>query len=435
MRTLQHQLQDIADWIGGIDVDPKPTSEQFAEGALRAGWRAVTNIPWDGQPALYHNLCVMELRKAMAGYPNGNQLCERIQRVIPSSVVRPFRSLAEIADELRPVTWLWPNWLPLGMLTLLAAKPGTGKSMIALDLAGRIISGQPWPDGSPATAAGRPIIYIDGENIPQVHNERAQSWGLPREQLYMLLPDEEDILIDLSGQKYQELLTQMVYRLEPALVIVDSLGAVMGKGENAVEEVRDVLGYLASLAQHHAVGILLIHHLRKSNNGQLPLFESIDPDQIRGSGHITAMARVAWGLTTVQTSARPDPNGPRKLQVIKSNLARHPDPLGIVLEPTPGGEHVRVVYDDDAPEPYKEPTERDAASEWLLDYLEAAGAPVSPKDVITAAKDAGFGRSTIYTAREELKDEIVNTCGRRSRGNCWRLASLETVDDESPNGN
>jgi hypothetical protein len=73
-----------------------------------------------------------------------------------------------------------------------------------------------------------------------VRNARAVAWGLPRERLYMLLAEEEDILIDLSGQKYQELLAQMVYRLEPALVIVDSLGAVMGKGENAVEDVRGV---------------------------------------------------------------------------------------------------------------------------------------------------------------------------------------------------
>jgi hypothetical protein len=109
--------------------------------------------------------------------------------------------------------------------------------------------------------------------------------------------------------------------------------------------------------------------------------------------------------------------------VIKSNLARHPDPLGIVLAPLAGGEHVRVVYDREAPEPYKEPTERDAAGEWLIEYLEAAGEPVAPKVVIAAAKEAGFGRSTIYTAREALRDEIVNTAGRRAGGNCWRLAS------------
>jgi hypothetical protein len=167
--------------------------------------------------------------------------------------------------------------------------------------------------------------------------------------------------------------------------------------------------------------------LRTAGTGWPPLFDTIDPDRIRGSGHITAMSRVAWALTTVQTGARPDPNGPPKLQVIKSNLARHPDPLGIVLEQLAGGQHVRVVYDREAPEPYKEPTERDAAGEWLLEYLEAAGKPVSPKEVIAAAKEAGFGRSTIYTPWEELKDEIVNTAGRRSAGTCWRLASLGAV--------
>ena len=195
----------------------------------------------------------------VAGYPNGPALVGRIERTIPNTVERPFRSLAEIAEDLRPVEWLWPNWLPLGMITLLAARPGTGKSLVALDVAHRIITGQAWPDGTgmpdvvmrgardgatacdgvtddgTATVAGgtggpRPVIYIDGENIAEVHNARAVAWGLPREHLYMLLADEEDVLLDLSGTKYQELLTQMVYRLKPALVIVDSLGAVMGKG-------------------------------------------------------------------------------------------------------------------------------------------------------------------------------------------------------------
>ena len=423
-RTLQHQLQDLADWIAGVELDPQPTAETFADGALRAAWRAIADVPWTGDMVVYRKLCEAEMRRAMAGYPNGPALCERVLRVIPSLVERPFRSLAEIAPDLRPVTWLWPGWLPVGMLTLLAARPGLGKSMLALDLAGRIIAGQPWPDGAPQTEPGAPCIYVDGENIPEVHNERAAAWDLDRDQLYMLLPDEEDVLVDLSTTKYQELLSQMVYRLEPALVIIDSLGAVMGKGENAVEDVRALLGFLAVLAQHHGIGALLIHHLRKGNSsGQLPLYDTIDPDQIRGSGHITAMARVAWGLTTVQVGARPDPNGPRKLAVIKSNLARHPDPLGVELVPLPGGDHVRVVYDLDAPESYQEPTDRDEAADWLLEYLEDAGEPVPPKQVIEAAKDAGISRATIYRVRDQLKAEILNTGGRRSSTNRWRLAA------------
>lgn len=429
-RTLQHQLQDIADWIAGVDLDPRPTGEAFADGALRAAWRAIADLPWNGDKGVYRKLCETEMRRAMGGYPNGPALCERILRVIPLTIERPFRSLAEIAPDLRPVTWLWPGWLPVGMLTLLAARPGLGKSMLALDLAGRIIAGQPWPDGAPQAAPGAPCIYVDGENIPEVHNERAAAWNLDREELYMLLPDEEDVLVDLSTTKYQELLSQMVFRLEPALVIIDSLGAVMGKGENAVEDVRALLGFLAGLAQHHGIGVLLIHHLRKGNqSGQLPL-DTIDPDQIRGSGHITAMARVAWGLTTVQVGARPDPNGPRKLSVIKSNLARHPEPLGVFLDPLPDSDHVRVVYGLEAPESYQEPTERDAAADWLLEYLEDAGEPVKPKQVIEAAKDAGYSRATIYRVRETLKGKIVNTGGRKSPDNFWQLAFTEEDGEE-----
>lgn len=427
MRTLQDQLQDISDWMAGIDLDPKPTLADFAEGPLRAAWSAISSVAWDGNEASYAQRCLVNMKPAMFGYPNGPALYERIQRVIPSTNERPFRSLAEIAADLKPVSWLWPGWLPVGMLTLLAAKPGTGKSLIALDLAHRIITGQPWPDGTPGLAAGpaggKNVIYVDGENIPEVHNDRAVAWQMQRENLYLLLPSEEDILLDLNTVTYQELLAQMVYRLDPALVIIDSLGAVMGKGENAVEDVRELLGFLAGLAQHHATAILLIHHLRKSTNGQLSLLDGVDPDMIRGSGHITAMSRVAWGLSTVQTTARPDPNGPRKLAVIKSNLSRHPEPLGVTLEPIPGRDNVRVVYADDAPAPYQEPTEQDQAAEWLLDYLETAGEPVPPKDIVAAAAQANISRAAIYRARETLRNEIVNTIGRRATGNCWRLAA------------
>lgn len=53
----------------------------------------------------------------------------------------------------------------------------------------------------------------------------------------------------------------------------------------------------------------------------------------------------------------------------------------------------------------------------------AAFQPAPPKVVIAAAKEAGFGRSTIYTVQEELKEEVVNTADRRSAGNRWALVT------------
>ena len=119
------------------------------------------------------------------------------------------------------------------------------QSLIALDLAHRIIAGDPWPDGAPMTRPGAPVIYVDGENVPQILNERAVNWQMDRSNLYLLLPDEDDIILDLSQPHYQNKLAEMAYRQEPALIVVDSLGSIMGKGENAIEDVRQILAYLA----------------------------------------------------------------------------------------------------------------------------------------------------------------------------------------------
>jgi len=432
MRHIAAQIQDIADWINAIELDPKPTPAEFSPGALSAAWSAVAHLDYDGDERSYRERCSAIMKPVLIGFPNGAALYNRIVRTIPSTTARPFPSLFEIADQLPPVQWAWPNWLPIGMLTLLAARPGTGKSLVALDLAHRIIGGQPWPDGSPMTRPGAPVIYVDGENVPQILNERATNWQMDRGNIYLLLPDEDDIILDLSQPRYQDKLAEMTYRLEPALVIVDSLGSIMGKGENAIEDVRQILAYLTRLGAQNGAALLLIHHLRKANSSQMSLLDSVDPDMIRGSGHITAMARVAWGLTSIQTGPEPNRNGPRKLEVIKSNLSRYPDPLGITLEPLPDGDAVKIVYALDAPARYQEPTAGDEAAAWLLSFLEDAGAPVKPSDVVHAAAAEGYSRGMVYRARETHSGQIVNTKGRQNPGNCWALSStadIEPADD------
>jgi len=434
-RRLSQQIQNIADWINGIELQPYPEPDDFAAGALRTAWRAIcASDPGDEGIASYREKCLGLIAPIMKGFPNGEALYNRIRSTIPSTVKRPFPSLRDIAADLLPIQWAWPNWLPIGMLTLLAARPGSGKSMLALDLAHRIIAGQPWPDGQPMHRPGASVIYVDGENVPQILNERAEKWQMDRNNLYLLLPDEDDVILDLSTARYQDKLAQMAYRLAPGLIVVDSLGSVMGKGENAIEDVRALLAYLAGLANQNDCGLLLIHHLRKASNGQMSLLDTVDPDMIRGSSHITAMARVAWGLATVQTGPDPNRNGPRKLEVIKSNLSRYPDALGITLEPLPDGDAVKMVYALTAPEPFREATTGDEAAAWLLGYLADAGKPVKPAEVIAAAAEAGFSRAMVYRAREAQQSEIINTIGRKSPANCWALPTTVNAgaDDEEP---
>ena len=54
-----------------------------------------------------------------------------------------------LADvTLKPIDWMWPNWLARGKVHVLASERGGGKSIILCDIASRTTRGESWPDGS-----------------------------------------------------------------------------------------------------------------------------------------------------------------------------------------------------------------------------------------------------------------------------------------------
>jgi KaiC/GvpD/RAD55 family RecA-like ATPase len=123
-----------------------------------------------------------------------------------------FPSLDQLSGDIPPVSWLWPGWIPRGMITLLCAAPGAGKSYFALDLAHRLIAGLPWPDGAPPSAPGAKVIYVDAEAAPQLLNARAVAWGMDRRHLFPMLaaPDQG---LDLNTPACQERLLAMAAAL------------------------------------------------------------------------------------------------------------------------------------------------------------------------------------------------------------------------------
>lgn len=97
---------------------------------------------------------------------------------VPAEISDDFDALAGIAALYTPVdwkqafsnqpediNWLIPGFLECGTVNALFAKPGTGKSLIALELAVRIIR------------EGRSVVYIDDENRVSDLVERLQAFG------------------------------------------------------------------------------------------------------------------------------------------------------------------------------------------------------------------------------------------------------------------
>ena len=339
----------------------------------------------------------------------------------------PYPTADDLLDGLPELCWLWPGWIPYGLLSLLVAVPGTGKSYLGLDLCRRLISGTAFPDGMRITDPGA-ALYVDAENTPQIMRQRLADWT--REQrrgLYYLRPDPDRLMLNLSEYEDRDLLLEAVYRAHPRLVVIDSYGSITLHGENSKEDVQQLLSFLSKLAIEYDIALLVIHHLRKRSTAQLSLPGMMDIDAIRGSSHIPAMARNVIGLQWVSGGA--DRNGPRKLQVIKSNLDRYPEPLGVWFDSHPDHPELAVLRYGPAPQDEAEtPGKLEECASWLLAILAEEG-PLAPAEIVELGLYENYSRATIYRARKTLGDEIHDTAGWRNPANQWSLADSDEQDD------
>lgn len=385
-------------------------------------WRTIYLLaerdePVYGASAAYHY--------AVTAVADDDDHAADLRRQIDASSVPPhFPTLAEMAKNLKPVSWLWEGWIPRGMLSLVGAYQGAGKSYFVMDLARSIIAGAEWPDG---TSVGRsaPVIYVEAEGIPTVTNERAQRLGIDRERLYMLVADNGQIL-DLTQRTWQDQLIDMVTMLQPELIIIDSLSTISTNGQNSVEDTTRLLMFLTGLAAYGNCGMLVIHHLRKPSSGQLSL-PGVNIHDFRGSSHITAMARTVIGLSVLQTNGSQfSLNGPRRIELAKTNLGPYPEPLGVRLVED-GPDHVHFEYGD-APAAESDKTMVDRCAAWILEMLE--GEDMKPSELIEMADEEGFGRRMVYRARKKLGDQVHNTHGKHSPHNKWTLSPEENTDSD-----
>jgi hypothetical protein len=65
----------------------------------------------------------------------------------------------------KPLRWVWLHRIPAGKLSLLEGDPGEGKSLIAIYIAARITTGQPFADGTPSERGS--VILLSAEDDPE----------------------------------------------------------------------------------------------------------------------------------------------------------------------------------------------------------------------------------------------------------------------------
>ncbi len=416
MLTKRMQVQYMADRLAGLPVEAD--ARLFCQPWL-ACWNAINSAP----PGQEHEA----LHQATANLPDQKEILQAILGTRPG-YVPCIKSLDDMSAELPPIEWVWKGYIPRGLLTVLGASQGSGKSFVALDLAHRVIDKLGYPDGFPIARPGANVIYVDAEAVPQILRERANHYNMDQKKLFLMLGDQGE-MIDLGLPKYQDRLTEMTNYLKPELIIIDSLSSIHTRGQNNVEDLRSLVGYLIRLGSWGNCGVLLIHHIRKPPNGQRMMNVEFGMEDLSGSGYITQQARVVLGLRIVQTGPEFDPNGPRELKVLKSNLGAYPKPLGFAFEPVyPEGATLR--WDSQAPKEYREPTQSDLCREWLEDILRENPEGLQPKEALKMGMEQGFSRSMIFRSRRELALHITNTKGHQAPDNAWKWSDKTAIWDD-----
>lgn len=161
--------------------------------------------------------------------------------------VLQWTSLAEI--ESQPVNWLWEGRIPRGKMTVLDGEPGSGKSLLALDLAARVSRGAAMPlsrikPSGPANV----VLYNDDDSLADTVRPRLEAAGADLTRIR-----------SVDGQ----ITADDVRALNPALIILDPLSTYACLYGDCPP--RRVLKNIAHLAKESGAAVIGVQYIAKND--------------------------------------------------------------------------------------------------------------------------------------------------------------------------
>lgn len=330
------------------------------------------------------------------------------------------------------VRWLWPGRIPQAKLTTLDGDPGLGKSSIVLDIAARVSTASPLPDGT-SSEWPRDIVLLSAEDgIGDTIRPRLEAAGADLNRVHVMRgvrdAEGEDIRPPVLPHDLA-LLRSLILETEAALVVVDPIMAYLdGKVDShRDQDVRRALHLLTAMAEETDASVLIVRHLTKGTAGGNPLY--------RGGGSIGIIGAARSGMVV---AADPEDDTRRILAMTKSNLAVLAPALAYRLVPDELRDVAQVKWegrtshtasqilstgDDDHSGAMGD------AIEFLKDLL--ADGAVAAKEALRQARDAGVAERTLRRAQKALKVQSSKVGGPESGDQKWVWSLPEDCQAEA----
>ncbi|SPR99313.1 AAA family ATPase [Cupriavidus taiwanensis] len=333
----------------------------------------------------------------------------KAERIQPAGPVRGGVMLNCAADVVpEAISWLWPEWLPAGKYTVLAGSPGTGKTTIALAMAGIVSTGGVWPDGARMEAPGRVLMWSGEDNPADTLVPRLMAAGANLKNIYFVdkVADDSGEIepFDPANEDHAYHLSDRLAKMGGAdLLIIDPIVSAVSGDAHRANDVRRDLQKLVDLAASHRCALLGITHFSKGTKGASP------SERVIGSQAFVALARMVLVAGKDEAAER------RIMARAKTNIWKDDGGIvygieqveaciGITASRIAWGELIegsaREILNDVEQTDDEERTTLDDAEEFLAGLL--SDGPMRAKEIKADADGAGFAWRTMQRASSRL---------------------------------
>lgn len=300
-----------------------------------------------------------------------------------------FATNADLKRLNLTTDWVWEKWLQFGVVNLLAAEGGMGKTRWIADLCRRVHQKLPWPDGSAVIDwPGEYIaMWVAGDRNFAELVELSEAFGFGDRICYSGSKGDPTSGVTLADARDFLALYKRVKAARPLFLVIDTAGGTTGANLAKQEEARAFFAPLSDLAIKLGVCVIVITHL----NANKAVLGKRAEERVRCVIRMTAENR--------------EPETPRRIEVWKSNNL-FPAPLGMTLKgdgsdysddppPAPDTFGNQSGKKDDTPD-RGPPTKVRECMDWLADRL--AASPVRVSQVRDDAEQSGFSAGLLYKA-------------------------------------
>ncbi len=308
----------------------------------------------------------------------------KLERVVTLSNVIPLR-----------VDWLWPGWIPEGMMTIFTGNPAVLKTTAAVDVAARITRGKPMPRCREGAPPGDVLILACEDPIAEVVAPRMLAAGADMSRVHVR-PDVWAI------DQLREL-DDMLRRYKPRLLYIDALfSALQNMDAHRDNAVRGPLQAMINLATSRGATIVATRHTRK---GGAPIAVHA------GMASVAFSAVARSELFFAKDPDAPEAAGDFIVAHAKCNVGRQQRSLryraeGVEVDGLAGLTYPRIDWLGESRYTADQLASGEAADggraqrgaeRWLEDWLRENG-PARPRDIWPEAREAGHAQRTLERA-------------------------------------